>query len=124
MKRGFTLIELLITIIILGILVTIVAPKYTVMVEKARADQAITYLRVMRTGEKIYYASNTRYVACASALPIRENLGVEITEESYLFSITSSVPTTFLATAIRKKNNTTITLDQDGTWGGTSSYRP
>lgn len=124
MKKGFTLIELLIAIVILGALVSIAVPNYTRMVEQAKADQAITYLRVIRTGEKIYYASNTRYIACASALPIRENLGAELTEESYLFSVTSTAPTTFLATAIRISNNTTITLDQDGIWGGTSSYRP
>lgn len=124
MKQGFTLLELLIVIVIVGVLTAVAIPSFTKMIERAKADQAITYLRVIRTGEKIYYASHTGYTACAKAAQIKSILGAEVTEESYEFSVTSSEPTTFLATAKRKTDNTTITLDQDGIWGGTSPFKP
>jgi len=124
MKKGFTLIELLITIIIIGILATLAIPNYTNMVEKAKADQAITYLKVIRTGEKIYYSSNFSYTACANLGELNNRISAEVTDESYLFSVTSSAADTFLATAQRKTDNKTITLNQDGTWGGDSSWKP
>lgn len=124
MKKGLTLLELLITIIILGVLVSIAVPNYTRMVEKAKADQAATYLRAIRTGEKIYYSNNASYTACANAADINLRLNAEVTEESYIFTVTSDTANTFLATAQRRADNTTVTLDQDGVWDGTSPYRP
>jgi len=114
MKRGFTLIELLITIIIIGILATLAVPNYTNMVEKAKADQAITYLKVIRTGEKIYYSNNFSYTACADLGELKDRIGAEVTDESYLFSVTVPTADEFLATAQRKTDNKTITLDQNG----------
>lgn len=124
MKRGFTLIELLIVVVIIGILASVAVPNYTRMVERAKAEQAITYLKVIRTGEKIYYASNVSYTACANIGEVKARLGAEVTDEHYLFSVTSSPSTTFLATAKRKTDNTTITLNQDGTFDGTSPFKP
>lgn len=124
MKRGFTLIELLITLIIIGVLASIAVPNYTNMVERSKADQAVVYLKVIRTGEKIYYASNTSYTACADAPQIKARLGAEVTEDYYLFSVTSSAATTFLATAERKTDSKTIRIDQDGAFSGNSPYKP
>lgn len=123
-SKGFTLVELLIVIVIIGILASVAVPNYTRMVERAKAEQAVTYLKVIRTGEKIYYANNTSYTACADVGQIKSRLGAEVTDEHYLFSITSSPSTTFLATATRKTDNKTINLDQDGAFGGTSPFKP
>lgn len=124
MKRGFTLVELLIVLVIIGILASVAVPNYTRMVERAKAEQAVTYLKVIRTGEKIYYASNVSYTACANIGEIKSRLGAEVTDEHYLFSVTSNPSTSFLATAKRKTDNTTITLDQDNNYGGTSPFKP
>ena len=124
MKKGFTLIELLIVIVIIGILASVAVPNYTRMVERAKAEQAVTYLKVIRTGEKIYYASNTSYTACANVGEIKSMLGAEVTDEHYRFSVASGSSTSFLATATSKMDNTTITLDQDNTYGGTSPFKP
>ena len=122
--KGFTLIELLIVLVIVGILVTIAVPNFNNMAEKAKAQQAVTYLKVIRTGEKIYYSNNASYTSCSDSARIRADLDVEVTEDSYIFSVTSGSPTTFLATACGKKGGATITLDQDGVFGGTSSFKP
>jgi prepilin-type N-terminal cleavage/methylation domain-containing protein len=133
-RDAFTMLELMTVVIILGILTAIALPNYLRFVEQARADQAITYLKVIRTGEKIYYADNSAYIACgsaaggasANAAAIKTNLGVEVTTEAYNFYIAapSSPSGTFTATAKRLSNDKTITLNQDGTWGGTSSFVP
>ncbi|MBI4335499.1 MAG: prepilin-type N-terminal cleavage/methylation domain-containing protein [Candidatus Omnitrophica bacterium] len=123
MRKGFTLLELLVVIVIIGILASIAIPNYQGMVEKSKADQAKTYLKVIRTGEKIYYANNTSYTACGGAVDIKSKLGAEITEENYTFSVTSSAETTFLATAARNSDGKTITIDQDGAIGGDSPYK-
>ncbi len=122
MKKAFTLLELLIVLVVVGILASISLPKFTSTVERAKADQAANYLRVIRTGEKIYYANNYTYLACAGHIAIQASLGAEITEENYTFGVTSAAATTFFATATRKTDNKTITLDQDYNWSGSSPY--
>lgn len=127
MKKAFTLIELLIVIIIVGVLAAVAIPNYTNMVERAKADQATTYLRVIRTAEKIYYSSNETYIVCNNVGDLK-NIGAEITEESYTFTVAGNpdIADSFLATAARRNTDpaVTITLDDDGAWGGTSPYIP
>lgn len=117
MKRGFTLIELLIVVVIIGVLASIAIPNFTKTVEKAKADQAKTYLKVIRTGEKIYYANNSTYIACADAAAIKSNLEAELTTENYTFKVegNTDISNSFKATATRKTNTSKyITIDQDG----------
>jgi len=120
------MIELLTAVVIIGILAAIAMPNYLHFVEKARADQAITYLKVIRTGELIYFANNDLYVRCDNATDIKTNLGVEITTEYYTFTVlgNSSLTTSFIATARRNNGGATITLTNANTWGGTSTFRP
>lgn len=121
MKRGFTLIELLIVIVIAGILVTIAVPNFTKMIDKTRQDQAITYLKVIRTGEMIYYSSHSTYIVCADKGEIKENLGAEVTEEAYTFKVeagaTHDIATSFYAKASKALpdgGSFTISIDQNG----------
>ncbi|MCX5715788.1 MAG: prepilin-type N-terminal cleavage/methylation domain-containing protein [Candidatus Omnitrophica bacterium] len=130
MHKAFTLIELMIVIIIVGILASIAIPNFSKMVEKAKAEQAATYLRVIRTGEKIYWSNNSTYIACADTAEIKTNIGAEVTPENYTFSVASgtgsgqNITNSFTATATRRSDSSTITLDQDGVWGGDSPYKP
>ncbi|MDP8229796.1 MAG: prepilin-type N-terminal cleavage/methylation domain-containing protein [Candidatus Gorgyraea atricola] len=56
--KGFTLIELLIVVIILGILVAIAIPVYTKTIEKGRAGEALSTLRLIQVEEKRFFSRN------------------------------------------------------------------
>ncbi|MEI8175533.1 MAG: prepilin-type N-terminal cleavage/methylation domain-containing protein [Candidatus Omnitrophota bacterium] len=120
MKKAFTLIELMIVLIIVGVLASITLPKFTSTIDKAKADQATTYLKVIRTGERIYYTNNYTYVACADAAAIKANLGVEVTTDSYGFAVVLNPNDPSLFSVTATKNGSTeavyqkIFIDQDG----------
>ncbi|MCM8801528.1 MAG: type II secretion system GspH family protein [Candidatus Omnitrophica bacterium] len=52
--RGFTLLEIIITVIILGILVSIALPNYLKAKEKALDKEAIANLKLIRSAEITY----------------------------------------------------------------------
>ena len=123
MKRGFSLVEIVITIVVLATLAMIGIPGFLKTKNKNDASQAVTYLRAIRLAEKMYYAKNGVYLACTDNDAIRD-LGPEITNGSYSYTVTRPTATTFTATATATIDGKTITLNQDGTWGGDSSYKP
>jgi type IV pilus assembly protein PilA len=119
MKMAFTLIELLAVIIIVGVLVALAVPNYTKAVERTKAQQAISYLKIIAGGEQMYWDNNSTYVECANSAEIRSILGVDISEEAYTFvvgkGVTNNIIDSFIATATRKTDpSKTITIDQNG----------
>ena len=63
MKKGFTLIELLIVMVLVGVLVTIVLPKYYISMERGRALEGINNLRAASD------FVNTRYIINGNSYP-------------------------------------------------------
>src|SRR5258708_215657 len=57
-SRGFTLIELMIVVAIIGILVSIVGPRITNLVGKAKEAEVKASLGAIRSALSIYYANN------------------------------------------------------------------
>ncbi len=135
MKKGFTLTELLITIVVMAVLASIAIPSFAKSAERARANQAIAYLRTIRTAEKMFFTKNGSYVStCPTVCPagpvtiatstlIRNQLGAEVSTADYGFSVTQTTAT-FTATATRTVGGATIILYQDSKWDGTSTYLP
>ena len=65
---GFTLIELMITVAILGILVSLVAPKYQQYVSKSRKSEAKIALAGLYAAEKGFYSEYSAYVPSLDAI--------------------------------------------------------
>ena len=123
MKRGFTLIEILIAIGILSVLAAIAIPGFSKPSKKADANQAVVFLRAIRLAEKMYLAKNGTYLAESDANSIRTNLGAEISDGKYSFSVVATNPIppaqpTFTATATRVSDNNWLSLDDAGSWTG------
>ena len=122
MKKSFTLVEVLITVVVVTVLGALVLPHFARSTDKGRAKQAIAYLRVIRTSERMYHARNSNYLGCAPACTnqqIKDNFGAEVGETGYTFSITTPTTESFTATATASDGRTII-LSEDGTWGGTA----
>ena len=125
-NKGFTLIEIIVTVIIIGILVTIAIPNYVRSAERARSAQAVETLKNMRTAAINYYTENDTWTGVD-----RDTLATEAganfddnTDWTYTASGTDSTVT---LTANRQRGHwagRSITLDQDENWSDPSSGYP
>jgi type IV pilus assembly protein PilE len=129
-RRGFTLTEIIVTMAIMAVIAAFAIPSFVRQRERASARQAADYLRVIATGEKMYYAKWKTFIPAAGSAAIRSALGAEtvMRTNDYTFSVTAPTATTFTATATRNGGpGGTITLNQNDAWGTTgaqSAYQP
>jgi type IV pilus assembly protein PilE len=121
-KRGFTLIELLATMMVLAVLGAVALPSFTKAKAKAEKNQAIAYLRTIRTSMRMYYGKWKNYIVLADTAAIKSTLGAETRSANYTFAVNAPTAATFTATATGPSG--TITLNQDGIWGGTATPLP
>jgi len=133
MRKGFTLIELIVVVIVIGILATIAVPQYMRATERAKGGKARHALGVLASAEKMYRADRDTYMpATAGALNSSTGLGAYVEMADIDTDSTSStgdwaIATTgavsgFTATATRRRgpnSSETITLNHNGSWGGT-----
>lgn len=125
--KAFTMTEILITIVVASIIAALALPNFTRSVEKTRANQAISYLRVIRTGERMYQAKWGTYQTFANTAAIQADLGAATRSDHYTFRVDAppagTIETGFVATATGA-DGSTIILSDDGTWSGTSAHVP
>lgn len=67
-RRGFTMIELLVTLAILGLLVSLAAPRYFGNMDKAKEDVLREDLYLMRDAIDKFYSDRNRYPATLDEL--------------------------------------------------------
>ncbi|MBR2866078.1 MAG: prepilin-type N-terminal cleavage/methylation domain-containing protein [Elusimicrobiaceae bacterium] len=71
MKKGFTLIELLVVVLIIGILSSVALPQYTKAVHRARATEAWTIGKSVRTAQDVFFMANNEYASDMEDLDIQ-----------------------------------------------------
>jgi type IV pilus assembly protein PilA len=78
-RRGFTLIELLMVIVIIGILVAVLIPRFANSREKAFVATMKSDLRNLATAEESYYYDYATYATSITMLPYSQSAGVTVT---------------------------------------------
>ena len=128
-KSGFSLVELLITVIVIGILLTIAVPAYYNSFEKSRGQNAELNLISIYNAQKRHKLTQRTYFGCAGSvsapggvctaeeLQDRNHLGVYISDPYFNYGIVAD-DTTFTATATRISGtlclNAVMTVTEQG----------
>jgi prepilin-type N-terminal cleavage/methylation domain-containing protein len=147
---GFTLAEVLVVVVIVGILASLAIPRFFGQAEKAKAAEAINMLSAIRRAQLQYYDAHDKTYASipahcgtdgadvATSIDAFSNLlGIKIPScasahwaYSTDTSMSGSTPANPIAKATRKPlhgeaiaANSTITIDDDGTWKGSGDYK-
>lgn len=123
--KGFTLIELLIVVAILGLLATIVIPRFVGHDERAYVAEAVIMLSAIRQAEADYYFEHSEYTNNLS------ELDVDVSSSSrFTYSVSGGAASTSI-TATRNGGSAnfdgkTIILKMDGNWdqNATHPFRP
>ena len=77
-RKGFSLVELLIVMVVIGILATIVIPKFTGSREKAFVNTLKADLRNLSSLQEIYHGNSVTYTASQADLAFTPSSGVTV----------------------------------------------
>jgi len=79
-SRGFTLIEMMMVVVIIGILVTVMIPRFANTKEKALVATMKSDLKNLASAEESYYYDNSVYTSSLAGMPsFQPSVGVAIT---------------------------------------------
>ncbi|CAN5166991.1 hypothetical protein BH18GEM1_BH18GEM1_11930 [soil metagenome] len=105
---GFSLVELLIVIVVMGILVTIVLPRFTQSRDKAYDAAAKTDLRNAMTAQEGYFADNQSYTTDAGTSGLNVVSSSQVT-----LAIPSAGATSYMMTAKHASSASTYCVNSD-----------
>ena len=117
-KNGFTMIELLVAITILGLLVSIAAPRYFGNLDRAKEDVLKEDLYVMRDAIDKFYADRNRYPETLDEL-VKEKYLRKLPADPFTQSSRSWVPVASedkTITGVMDVRSGAPNAGRDGTW--------
>ncbi|MBI4846578.1 MAG: prepilin-type N-terminal cleavage/methylation domain-containing protein [Candidatus Omnitrophica bacterium] len=127
-SNGFTMVELMVVCLIIGILVTIAIPNYARSVERAKCSQAMHNIKTLRSAAIDFYAENQTFVGATRDV-LATRVGANFDDNTdWTYNVTTQTAGAWTLTATRRGGHwasvgqTTITLNQDETWGGTYNF--
>ena len=119
-----SLVELAAVTIVIGILLTLVAPAFNTAREQHRLDASAQYLRSIWAAERIYWLENRTFADSLASLDSLGLLDPKIitgNDGSYDYAISDAGAATFTVTATRSGSavwSGSITITQDGIVAG------
>ncbi|MFV2069237.1 MAG: type IV pilin protein [Pirellulales bacterium] len=121
--RGMTFVEVLTVVVLLGILFSMAAPRFSHTVEQAHADVAGANLRAVWSAERFYWLENRTYTTNLAALEALGLLDPSIVAGTsrYSFSIASANDASLTAVATRINSGLwsgSFQIDETGVVGG------
>jgi Tfp pilus assembly protein PilE len=122
--RGSSLVEMIITILVLGVLLSMGIPQFAQSLEQSRANVAGANLRAIWSAQRLYWLENRTYSPDLDTLLNANLIDPSLTTATapYTYAVTNASSSTFTATATRTGSSTwsgSYTMIQDGTFSGT-----
>ncbi len=122
--RGSSLVELIITILVLGVLLSMGIPQFAQSLEQSRANVAGANLRAIWSAQRIYWLENRTYSPDLPTLLAANLIDPSLITATapYTYAVSGSSSSAFTATATRTGSATwsgSYTIIQDGTFSGT-----
>lgn len=92
--KGFTLTELLVTIVILGVLVSVAMPQYMRAVERSRATEAMSAIKSINDAIYVYYSDKEecpdKFSKLAISLPASNLQSDSVNTDFFTFTLGDS----------------------------------
>jgi len=127
-KKGFTLVELTIVVILIAILAALAIPQFTRVQERAKVSAAKAKLDLVRKLQGMYHTLTDVYTTDFGLLDdeLPEANESRLDDADWDIEVDSADASSFTISATRERGqyvNDTVTIDQDGTMGGTHPLR-
>jgi len=130
LKNGYTLTEVLMVVVIIGVLASMLMPRFMAQPERAAVAEASGFLGSIRQGEMAYRLDTNLYLS-PSAASDWAKLGLDAPSGTkWTYTVVGGDPATAgTGTATAKRvggdyDGKTVTLAIDGTWGGDHTLKP
>jgi prepilin-type N-terminal cleavage/methylation domain-containing protein len=123
-RRGNSLIEMIVTLLVLGVLLSMGIPQFAQSLEQSRANVAGANLRAIWSAQRLYWLENRTYSPDLNTLLTANFIDPSLTTATapYTYAVSNSSSSSFTATATRAGSSTwsgSYTIIQDGTFSGT-----
>jgi type II secretory pathway pseudopilin PulG len=122
-RRGHSLVEIIVTLLMLGVLLSMGVPQFQRSLEHSRADLAGASLRAIWSAQRLYWLQSRAYAPDLDTL-LAANLidpSLATVSSPYTYSVDPSDPSGFKATATRTGSSVwsgSFSVAADGTFSG------